>query len=67
MKVTTHTRQTLNALKTAYNEAKETNAETFKHNKAEYVTAYAKYLIEYIETMLTESEIIRNKHAKTTA
>ena len=67
MKVTTHTRQTLSALKTAYNEAKETNAETFKHNRTEYVTAYAKYLIEYIKTMLTESETIRNKHAETIA
>lgn len=67
MKVIKHTAETLKALKTAYNEAKETNAPTFKHNRAEYVTEYAKYLIEYIESKLMESETIRNNHATTTA
>lgn len=63
MKVIKYTADTLKALKSAYNEAKETNAPTFKHNRAEYVTEYAKYLIEYIEIKLTESETIRNNRA----
>lgn len=61
MKVIKDTPETLNALKSAYNEAKETNAETFKHNKAEYVTEYVHYLIEYIENNLTAINHTTNK------
>jgi hypothetical protein len=67
MKVLPYTREKLSALKTAYNEAKETSAPTFRHDRAEYLTKYTHYLIEYIETKLTESETIRKNHATTTA
>lgn len=67
MKVIKYTAETLQALKTTYNKAKETNAQTFKHNHAEYVTEYAKYLIEYIESKLIESENIRNNRTPITA
>ena len=67
MKVIPYTREKLSALKTAYNEAKETSAPTFRHDRAEYLTKYAHYLIEYMETKLTESETIRNNHATTIA
>lgn len=45
-------RQKLANLKRAYTKAKNEGSEQFKFENHDYLTAYARYLIEYLESAL---------------
>ena len=49
-KMVTFDRPKLEALKLAYREALKAEKESFWFENREYLVAYAKYLIEYLET-----------------
>lgn len=48
-KMVTFTAEKRKRLQEAYDAAAKVGAETFTFNDAEYVTGYAKYLLEYLE------------------
>lgn len=50
MKMINFDRQKLKELKNLYNKAVKDNKESFTYNGDEYLTSYAKYVIEYLET-----------------
>ena len=57
---------TLKDLKRAYRKAVKQNADTFKIEKYEFVTGFAKYLIEYLEMIGIQEEthlcsLVRNQ------
>ena len=52
MPVIAWTRPKLNRLKREYGKARQTGAETFKFDGLEFVTGYARYLIEFLEKSL---------------
>jgi hypothetical protein len=52
MKMINFDRQKLKELKNLYNKAVKDNKESFIYNGDEYLTSYAKYVIEYLETKL---------------
>lgn len=58
MKMINFDRQKLRELKTLYNKAVKENKESFMYNGDEYLTSYAKYVIEYLETRFNETKRI---------
>lgn len=50
MKMINFDRQKLRELKTRYNKAVKANKESFIYKGDEYLTSYAKYVIEYLES-----------------
>lgn len=56
MKMINFDRQKLKELKNLYNKAVKGNKESFTYNGDEYLTSYAKYVIEYLETRFNETK-----------
>ena len=50
MKMINFDRQKLKELKTLYNKAVKESKESFTYNGDEYLTSYAKYMIEYLDS-----------------
>ncbi len=56
MKMISFDKRKLKELKNLYNKAIKENKESFTYNGDEYLTSYAKYLIEYLETVFNKNK-----------